>query len=530
MIRRLCQLFAVLLLLGAPQRPEAGEFHVLCYHDVRDDVRGYLDADQFAVSTETLVSHLDWLRTSGYQFVTLDQVIAAQSGGMPLPERSVLLSFDDGYASVYTRVFPILRLYEAPALVAVVTSWLETAAGGTISFGDGTVGTPRDKFITWEQAREMQDSGLIEFATHSHDLHRSVPCNPQGGFAPATVTRRFFPESESYEPLGAWEARLNADMRRGADLIERRIGTRPRSIVWPYGETNHLATDAAREAGLTVDFTLGAPDGKLGAGPTFPRILITSNLPLSELVDRMRTPEQPSAIRALELRIADWFSEDEKTFAKRLDDLMDRAVFIGPNRVLLDPYERDARGRVRGAFYAGDIFERRLDVANRFTLLLASKCAADVVVSMPEEAADAAAWAAEICQYLPIHGIALPEGGSEADAKAALAAGRRWRPELKLYRGAQNAAPAFFPLDRAERSQIAMTTLEYGADAAHARLKIWLDSGARHCGAGPLKPGLTMEDARKLRSCLSAHENPYRSDVMQILRKAGKNGYIRNRE
>jgi biofilm PGA synthesis lipoprotein PgaB len=521
---RLCRhLFVFVLLLGAPQRHEAGEFHVLCYHDVRDDVRGYLDADQFAVSTETLVSHLDWLRTSGYRFVTLDRVIAAQSGGKSLPEKSVLLTFDDGYASVYTRVFPILRLYEAPAVVAVVTGWLETAAGGTITYGDGAEGTPRGRFITWEQAREMRDSGLIEFASHSHDLHRSVPCNPLGGFAPAMVTRRFFPESGRYETIAAWEDRLKADMKTGADILETRIGMRPRSIVWPYGETNRLATEAAREAGLAVDFTLGAPDGKLGKSPSIPRILITSNCPLTELADRMHTPEQPPAIRALGVRIADWFSEDHERFAKGLDELMDRAVFIGPNRVLLDPYERDAQGRVTGAFYPSDLFHRRPDLANRFTLLLASKCAAEVVVAMPEDTGDAAAWAAEICQWLPIHGIALSEETGDDAAKAALAAGRRWRPELKLYRGRQDAAPGFSPFQQADRSQIAMATLENGAVAALTRLKPWLDSGARHCGAGPLKPGLTMDDARNLRSCLSAQENPYRSDVTQILRKNREN-------
>ena len=82
--------------------------HVLgiAYHDVEDR-----DPDQavVAVHTERLIEQLAWLRENGYKAVSVDQILAARNGGPELPPKAIMLSFDDGYSSFYTRVMPILR-------------------------------------------------------------------------------------------------------------------------------------------------------------------------------------------------------------------------------------------------------------------------------------------------------------------------------------------------------------------------------------------------------------------------------------
>lgn len=90
---------------------------VLAYHDVEDE-----DPDQSYVSVRTdhLVEQFSWLRENGYTPVTVDQILAARNGGPDLPEQAVLLTFDDGYRSFYTRVFPILKAFNWPAVLAPV--------------------------------------------------------------------------------------------------------------------------------------------------------------------------------------------------------------------------------------------------------------------------------------------------------------------------------------------------------------------------------------------------------------------------
>src|SRR5690606_18817362 len=72
---------------------------VLGYHDVEDE-----DPDQTfgSVRSDHLVEQFSWLRDNGYQPVSIEQILAAGRGGPPLPEKAVLLSFDDGHRSFYT--------------------------------------------------------------------------------------------------------------------------------------------------------------------------------------------------------------------------------------------------------------------------------------------------------------------------------------------------------------------------------------------------------------------------------------------
>jgi len=137
MFRLPCPVVSLWLALHLVVAARADELQVLCYHDVRDDVRGFLDPDQFAVATETLIAHLDWMSAEGYQFVTLDAVLDSRAGKAKLPAKSVLLTFDDCYLSFYTRVSQILKLYDAPAVFALVTEWIEVEAGQEIDYGAG---------------------------------------------------------------------------------------------------------------------------------------------------------------------------------------------------------------------------------------------------------------------------------------------------------------------------------------------------------------------------------------------------------
>ena len=108
----------------------------IAYHYVEDR-----DPDQavVAVRTERLIEQLAWLRENGYQAVSVDQILTARRGGTPLPPKAIMLSFDDGYSSFYTRVMPILRAYRWPALLAPVGYWIDTPMPAT----PGSSPTPR---------------------------------------------------------------------------------------------------------------------------------------------------------------------------------------------------------------------------------------------------------------------------------------------------------------------------------------------------------------------------------------------------
>ena len=163
-MRWLTRLLPVLLLLLAGAAPAhaqpAGQRYVsIAFHYVNDRVE---DLDGDAVTTRTLAQFFDWLKGTGWTAISLDDIAAAARGTRPLPDKAILITFDDGFRSLYTRVFPLLRVYRFPVVAALVGSWMEGRPDGTVQYGDRIV--PRSHFVSWAEAREMQASGLVEFA------------------------------------------------------------------------------------------------------------------------------------------------------------------------------------------------------------------------------------------------------------------------------------------------------------------------------------------------------------------------------
>ena len=89
---RLAMLLFVFLALPAVAAEPT--FHVISYHDVRDDVVGDYDPDEYAVSTRNLITQFTWLRDHDFHPVSVDDILAAYDGGAPLPENAILLTFD----------------------------------------------------------------------------------------------------------------------------------------------------------------------------------------------------------------------------------------------------------------------------------------------------------------------------------------------------------------------------------------------------------------------------------------------------
>ena len=99
-------------------------FVTLTFHDVRDDVAKVGDRDVYAISTKNLAQFFAWIQQEGWHPIRLQDVWEARQKKKSLPPKSVLLTFDDGALSSYTRVFPLLKQYDFPAVFAIPTSWI----------------------------------------------------------------------------------------------------------------------------------------------------------------------------------------------------------------------------------------------------------------------------------------------------------------------------------------------------------------------------------------------------------------------
>jgi peptidoglycan/xylan/chitin deacetylase (PgdA/CDA1 family) len=121
---------------------------VIMYHDVLPEKEVFFD-----VTVEEFAADLEFIQDNGLTPISLDQLAQHLTSGTPLPEKPVVLTFDDGYAGHYEYVYPLLQEYGYPAAFGIYADKVERRYGRST--------------ITWEQLREMAADPLVTIASHS---------------------------------------------------------------------------------------------------------------------------------------------------------------------------------------------------------------------------------------------------------------------------------------------------------------------------------------------------------------------------
>ncbi|WP_156909345.1 poly-beta-1,6-N-acetyl-D-glucosamine N-deacetylase PgaB [Ottowia thiooxydans] len=372
-----------------PADPDDGtSFRVLAFHDIRSNVRASFEVspDDTALDERTLTEVFTWLQHSGYHPVSLQQILDSRSGGKPLPAKSVLLTFDDGYRSDYTKVFPLLQRFNYPALFALVTSWLEVPEGQLVHWGDKPV--PRENFLLWSEAAEMARSPLVEFATHTDAMHTGIQGNPQGNLLPAAVTHRYDPETGSYESEAAYLQRVEADLRRSRTLIEQRTGAKVRATVWPYGSYNAPVIDASARAGMPITLTLdpgpNSPDVPL---TRIRRGLATYDASAPDYVYTLRSPaggEIRPINRVMHVDLDYVYDPDPARQERNLSALIERVAAVRPRSVFLQAYaDPDGDGVASELYFPNRYLPMRADLFTRAAWQLRTRARVKVYAWMP---------------------------------------------------------------------------------------------------------------------------------------------------
>lgn len=187
------------------------ELPVLMYHHVVPDGEKCNDV---TITVGRLEQDFRWLNENGYRTV-LPRELAA---GEPLPEKAVLITFDDGYRSNYELAYPLLQKYQAKAVIAIMVYMQDRGASS---------------FLSWDMCREMADSGLVEIGSHGYAIHNLDERNGMSVPGQANGVERRTGESDA-----DFKLRVLDDLQKSYDLIADEIGTAPTYFAYPYGKTD----------------------------------------------------------------------------------------------------------------------------------------------------------------------------------------------------------------------------------------------------------------------------------------------------
>ena len=215
---------------------------VLMYHSI-----AYQKNNAICLPVERFEEHLKYLKDNGYYTLTLTDLYNYFVKDAPVPEKSVVLTFDDGYKDNYTAMFPLLKKYNFKATIFVITSNIDKDANS----------------LTSKNLLEMEKYGVdIESHTVNHDNLKEL-----------TKAKQLETLTQSKKAL--------------EDILNKQINF----FAYPYGGYNKSAIEAVKEAGYKMAFTT---DGRWSSKKTgilsLDRVYISSFHDMKVFKDRITNP------------------------------------------------------------------------------------------------------------------------------------------------------------------------------------------------------------------------------------------------
>jgi len=190
---------------------------VLLYHRVGTSIPIHVSVDNFELQ-------LDYLVKQGYYFAALDEVVKYVRAEITLPEKTIAITFDDGFQDNYRYAFPILKKRGIKATIFINTDFVGKRLSADEAFG-AVAKRRKDvfhQFLSWDEIIEMSNNG-IDFEPHTHT------------HAHLTAIKK---------------SDIEKEIKISKDIIEERLNKRAKHFSYPDGGYNEKVCDVVRKLGF----------------------------------------------------------------------------------------------------------------------------------------------------------------------------------------------------------------------------------------------------------------------------------------
>lgn len=219
-------------LLFDSKAKEEVDVPILMYHNIFRSGNTHGD---YIISEAGFEKDLKFLKDNGYTTVFMQDLINYTKGKGSLPEKPVVLTFDDGYFNNYAYAFPLLQKYNAKAVISIIGYYTDL-------YSESPDENPAYSHVTWSDIKTMMKSGNVEFQNHSYNLH-------------TTDKGRNGTKKKKGESLAEYKAMLTSDLGKVQDLFETNTGYRPTTFTYPFGSVSEASFDIIKEMGFEASLS-----------------------------------------------------------------------------------------------------------------------------------------------------------------------------------------------------------------------------------------------------------------------------------
>ena len=211
---------------------EVSDLPVVMYHQLTKNPK---KSGKYVLTLEQFEKDLVFLKSKGYRSVTLKQLVDFSQGKGELPEKPIMITFDDGNETLYEYALPMLEKYGFTAVGFVVGA----LADYYTEIDDHNLNY---SYLNWQQIEEMSDGDVIEIESHSFDLHKNTG-NRSG------IKKKKDESVEQYREF------LCSDVAKMKTAMENNTGKTPVAFAFPFGSFSRESTEILKECGFKMTLT-----------------------------------------------------------------------------------------------------------------------------------------------------------------------------------------------------------------------------------------------------------------------------------
>ena len=207
---------------------------VVMYHHVTESPE---KAGKYIVTTEELEKDFVYLNEHGYKTVTVRDLIEYTESRRELPQKIIMITFDDGFKSVYKLALPLMEKYNIKAVIApvgIVTEEYTINKNTDINYS----------YMTWQELEEMNENPLTEVQSHSYNMHKlSKDGTIRNGMA-----------EKKGETKEEYKKSLTDDLMLMEKNLFEKSNVKPAAIAYPYGVYSKNTLEIIKELGYKSNF------------------------------------------------------------------------------------------------------------------------------------------------------------------------------------------------------------------------------------------------------------------------------------
>ncbi|MBR0423368.1 MAG: polysaccharide deacetylase family protein [Clostridia bacterium] len=211
--------------------PGERKLPVLMYHMIS---KNPTKENKFIISEKTFEEDLKYIKSHGFTAILIADLVAFSKGEKDLPEKPILLTFDDGAYNNFLYAFPLAQKYGAKFVFSPIAKESE-------KYSKIKDENPIYAHANWEAISKMAKSGLVEIQNHTYNMHSChkprIGCKKQHG-----------------ESLQDYEIKLTEDLNKAQDLIEKNTGIRPTAFFYPFGAKSECSEKIIKSLGFKATF------------------------------------------------------------------------------------------------------------------------------------------------------------------------------------------------------------------------------------------------------------------------------------